>query len=152
MISTMAFSVSSSPVFAQMRDEISEKCSMVRNDDIVKTIPKVFLKDARWLYGNADRSDDKNLMISTVYRCMNGRIRLCNAGANIVCAKPDTSERVTPELIQYCKQNPDDIVPMVVTGHSTIHSWKCVGKKPQIDSSEELDSRGFVESVWTPTR
>ena len=62
-----------------------------------------------------------------VYRCMGGSVWVCNHGANIPCAKGDT-RRVLPSVTDYCNENPNqDFVPMVVTGHGTIHSWECVG-------------------------
>jgi hypothetical protein len=70
---------------ASASDGIKEYCSNVRNDDRVKKLPIELLNDARRLYSG----DDEWLMVSTVYRCMNGRVRLCNAGANIICAKPN---------------------------------------------------------------
>lgn len=127
---------------------IKEHCSLVRNDDVVRKLPKELLNDARRVYGNGN-TDDQWLMVSTVYRCMNGRVRLCNAGANIICAKPSL-RRGSPEISAYCKENPGSDVPMFVTGHDTLYGWKCVGKKPVIDFTAERDGRGFIENVWTP--
>lgn len=130
---------------ASASDGAKEHCVSVRNDDTVKKIPKELLNDARKLYG----SDDHWLMVSTVYRCMNGRVRLCNAGANIICAKPNR-RRGSPEISAFCRENPGEDVPMAVTGHDALYGWKCVGSKPVINFTAELDSRGFIENVWTP--
>ena len=129
-------------------DGIKEHCRNVRNDDMVRQIPGELLNDARKLYGSA--SDDKYLIAMTVYRCMNGRVRLCNAGANIICAKPD-KRRGSPEITKYCKENPNNEgVPFAVAGHGTLYEWKCVESKPVIDFTREMDARGFIEDVWTP--
>ncbi len=129
-------------------DSIKEHCSLIRNDDVVRKLPKELLNDTRKLYGNGN-TEDHWLMVSTVYRCMNGRVRLCNAGANIICAKPSL-RRGSPEISAFCKQNPGSDVPMAVTGHDTLYGWKCVGKRPVIDFTAERDGRGFIENVWTP--
>jgi hypothetical protein len=145
-ISTCISAIPEGPASAS--DSIKEHCSLVRNDDAVKKLPKELLNDARRLYGNGS-VDDRWLMVSTVYRCMNGRVRLCNAGANIICAKPDR-RRGSPEITAFCKENPGSDVPMAVTGHDTLYGWKCTGTKPVINFTSELDGRGFVENVWTP--
>jgi hypothetical protein len=83
-----------------------------------------------------------------VYRCMGGSVWVCNHGANISCAKGDT-RRVLPCVTDYCNENPNqDFVPMVVTGHGTIHSWECVGGRARIKQSEEVDRRGFIANQW----
>lgn len=132
-----------------LAESLKENCSVVRNYDTVRNIPKELLNDARRLYG--DRSaDDRWLMASTVYRCMNGRLRLCNAGANIICAKPDRRHG-SPEIAAFCHEHPgSDIVPMSVTGHGVLYGWKCVGSRPVINYTADVDARGFIENVWTP--
>jgi hypothetical protein len=83
-----------------------------------------------------------------VYRCMGRSVWVCNHGANIPCAKGDT-RRVLPSVTDYCNENPNqDFVPMVVTGHGTIHSWECVGGRARIKQSEEVDRRGFIANQW----
>jgi hypothetical protein len=49
------------------------------------------------------------------------------------------------ERTGYCKENPsEDFVPMVVTGHGTIHSWECVRGNARIKQSEKVDPRSFI--------
>jgi hypothetical protein len=54
-----------------------------------------------------------------------------------------------PSVTTYCKENPNEgFVPMVVTGHDTIHSWECVGGKARIKQSQNVDPRGFAADQW----
>jgi len=122
----------------------------VRALEMTRKIPRGLLDDARRIYRRGSADDDRWLMVSTVYRCMNGRVRLCNAGANIICAKPNR-KRGSPEISAFCRENPgSEMVPMSVTGHDALYGWKCVGSEPVINFTSELDARGFVENVWTP--
>jgi hypothetical protein len=123
-------------------------CAKVGDDDRVKPIPAALVPEARRLF-NLESADDANFVLrSTVYRCMSGSVWVCNHGANIPCAKGDT-RRMPPSVTAYCKENPNEaFVPMVVTGHDTIHSWECVGGKARIKQSEKVDPRGFVADQW----
>jgi hypothetical protein len=47
-------------------------------------------------------------------------------------AKALTSREPTPAIAQFCRDHPDArFVPMVVTGHETVESWTCRGKRPE---------------------
>src|ERR1019366_7777345 len=51
------------------------------------------------------KEDIDNYAESTVFRCMNGLVFVCNYGANIPCGgRPDTRRRM-PEVDRYCRQN-----------------------------------------------
>ena len=126
---------------ANSSDGIKEYCRNVRNDDTVKNIPKELLNDARSVYGGASAP--------TVYRCMNGRVMLCNLGANNICAKPE-KRRGSPEITKFCEENPNQGVPFSVTGHGTLYVWKCVGGRPVIEQTFQTDARGFIADLWTP--
>ena len=120
-------------------------CAAVRDDDRVKPIPAALVSEA----ARALEMDDTDwVKRSTVFRCMDGSVWVCNHGANIPCSKANTS-RVSKAVTAYCKKNPgSDVVPMVVTGHDTVHEWRCVGSKPQIVHSEPVDARGFIADQW----
>ncbi|WP_198157552.1 hypothetical protein [Methylobacterium nodulans] len=123
-------------------------CAKVGNDDRVKPLPATLVQDARRALDLRDM-DNAWVRESTVYRCMSGYVWLCNHGANIPCTKADV-RRTSEGATQFCRENPgSDIVPMAATGHGTIYSWKCVGKKPRIVSSETVDPRGFIANQWT---
>lgn len=93
---------------------------------------------------------DAQLEASTVFRCMDGKVWLCNYGANLSCAKGDVS-RISEGATAYCSDHPgSDAVPMYATGHATIYWWACVGSEPRITQAETLDPRGFFANQRRP--
>jgi hypothetical protein len=125
-------------------------CAKVGNDDTVRTIPPNLIAIAETLFHEPanEAASHRDMRDMYVYRCMGGSVWVCNHGANIPCAKGDT-RRVLPSVTDYCNENPNqDFVPMVVTGHGTIHSWECVGGRARIKESEEVDRRGFIANQW----
>ncbi len=130
--------------------DLNAQCASVGDDDRVKPIPEAFVPEARRLFGGGPAQPDAALQASTVFRCMSGQVWLCSHGANLTCAKGDV-RRVSGGAIAWCRDHPgSDVVPMVATGHATIHTWTCVGSKARIASSEKLDPRGFIAAQWTP--
>jgi len=128
--------------------DIFAYCAKAGNDDRVKPIPAALVPEARRLFDLESADDAKFVLGSTVYRCMSGSVWLCNHGANIPCAKGDT-RRASPSVAAFCGENPnEDFVPMVVTGHDTIHSWECAGGKARIKQSQKVDLRGFIANQW----
>lgn len=87
----------------------------------------------------------------TIWRCMNSQVYACNFGANIPCdSKANTDKNPTQAIIDFCKQNQDmDFVPMAVTGHNVIYSWRCVKGAPQIgEQLDTVDAAGYQSSFW----
>ena len=130
-------------------------CVRAVNDDSIRKIPKSIVKDVikqlPWLSDNQSDEEVAAVEESTVFRCMNGIVFVCNFGANIPCdARPD--ERSTrSDVSEYCISNPnEDAVPMTLTGRSTIFSWKCVRGKPIVTHQSRIDVRGFNQDIWTP--
>jgi hypothetical protein len=125
-----------------------EYCASVKTDDQVRPIPAALAPQALQLF-YLRRVDPKQARRSTVYRCMDGAVWLCNYGANLVCAKADVS-RASPGAERWCRENPgSDVVAMAATGHATIYSWECVGDKARIKSGAvSLDRRGFIADQW----
>jgi len=131
-------------------------CARAINDDSIRKTPKSIVKDM--VKKQMPRLSDNQLEAevaaveeSTVFRCMNGIVFVCNFGANIPCdARPD--ERSTrSDVSEYCISNPnDDPVPMALTGHSTIFHWKCIRGKPIVTYQSRIDVRGFNQDIWTP--
>ncbi|MGO9773281.1 MAG: hypothetical protein ACLPSW_27790 [Roseiarcus sp.] len=147
LVSTAGVAPMSCMATARAQD-LKAYCAKVGNDDRVKPIPAALVPEAGRLFDPRSADDADFVRGSTVYRCMSGSIWLCNHGANIPCAKGDT-RRVLPSVTTYCRESPnEDFVPMVVTGHDTIHSWECVGGKARIKQSQKVDSRGFVADQW----
>jgi len=147
IVATISLAASlSNQVFAA---NIDNQCVKKRNDDNVRNIPpSLSTRAAKAL--NVSQSDIIGSPALYEYRCMNGTIWVCNHGANITCSKANTGKHM-PSVDQFCRENPsDDVVPMVVTGHDTIHSWKCVNGKPVITNSQRTDERGFIADDWSP--
>ena len=74
------------------------------------------------------------LQKSTIWRCMNKSVYVCNFGANLPCdSKADTNKNPTQAMQDFCKANPNaGAIPMSVTGHATIYSWGCVKDTPKL--------------------
>jgi hypothetical protein len=107
-------------------DDPQSHCAKVGNDDTVRTIPPNLIAGAATLF-HEPANEAASHRDMYVYRCMGGSVWVCNHGANIPCAKGDT-RRVLPSVTDYCNENPNqDFVPMVVTGHGTIHSGNAWG-------------------------
>jgi Tol biopolymer transport system component len=88
----------------------------------------------------------------TIWRCMDSRVYACNFGANIPCnSKADTNQTPTQAMTDFCTQNPGrSEIPMSVTGHSTIYSWRCNQTTPEIlDQIDSIDAAGYASSFWT---
>ncbi len=95
---------------------------------------------------------------TTIWRCMDGKVYVCNFGANLPCdSKARVDKTPSPELIDFCQANPEsDFVPMSVTGHDTIYSWRCANGSPEILSQvDQADAQGYLQRIWvaiTPGR
>lgn len=124
-------------------------CKRVGNDDRVKPVRESLVPEARRLFYTSPDVSAALVQKSTVFRCMDGNVWLCNYGANLICDKADVS-RVSKGAAAYCKQPPgSDLVPMSATGHATIYTWKCVGSKARIlDQWTKVDGRGFIAENW----
>jgi hypothetical protein len=140
-ISTFLTCIAFCPAHAE---DAAQYCARVRNDDKTKNITSDLIPFARKKFSG---SDDVFLKESTFFRCMDGNVWVCNVGANLPCYGPDRSKG-TPEITAYCRENPkSDFIPMAVTGHSTIYSWKCSRGKP-VRTPLKLDARGFHTDIW----
>jgi len=123
------------PDYAQDTETAHQYCQKVDNDDRVRSIPSDLLPYARRLYPYYENDVDDYLLGSTVYRCMNGEVFLCNYGANIPCTKADLSRHLA-SVDAYCKEvRNDNFVPMAATGHATIYTWRCVDGKVQTEQT-----------------
>ena len=87
----------------------------------------------------------------TVWRCVDGRVYACNYGANIPCnSKAITDKTPTQEIMDFCSANQDvDFIPMSVTGHNAIYSWRCVKGTPKIlNQMDPEDAAGYQSNFW----
>ncbi|MGD0876511.1 MAG: hypothetical protein ABSA01_00005 [Anaerolineales bacterium] len=91
------------------------------------------------------------LQKSTIWRCMNKAVYVCNFGANLPCdSKADTDKNPTQPMQDFCNANPTaDFIPMSVTGHTTIYSWGCVNNTPKLlKHLDRPDAAGYLSRIW----
>ncbi len=89
---------------------------------------------------------------NAVWRCMDGKVTACHFGANIPCMeKADSSQTPAPEMKEFCETNPgSDIIPVSVTGRTTVYKWHCKNGKPEIIREVfKPDAQGFISDFWT---
>ncbi|MFI4995103.1 MAG: hypothetical protein ACHQAQ_04885 [Hyphomicrobiales bacterium] len=113
--------------------------------DATTPIPASLVEAASRLFGG----DPAFVKTSTVYRCMQDKVWLCNYGANLVCDKADTS-RSNPGVVKWCREHPGSAdIPMAATGHGTMYSWACAGNRPRITRVlQKVDARGYIADNW----
>jgi hypothetical protein len=82
-------------------------------------------------------------------RCAGGKLLACVVGANLNCGKADT-RRSLPGASAFCRANPDaQIVPMAATGHHTIYTWRCVGRRAVAAKAVvAVDRNGYDAGNW----
>jgi hypothetical protein len=75
----------------------------------------------------------------------------CAYGANIPCdSKADTSRVPREPIRDFCRLHPGaDGVPMAVTGHDTVVSWRCRGEHPVVAGVGKVDAQGYAAAYWT---
>jgi hypothetical protein len=128
-------------------DQQAATCQSGLTDDTLRPLTPALVPHARQLF-RLIMTDDQ-IQRSTVYRCLNGRTLLCTAGANLVCGKANV-RRDLPGVAAWCRDHDNtDSVPMSVTGHDTIYSWRCSGGAPEIAATiDHVDARGFLSRNW----
>lgn len=87
----------------------------------------------------------------TTWRCMNGKVVACFAGANLPCReKADVSTAPAPATKDYCAANPDAaFVPATVAGRATIYEWRCDAGTPlRADTVYTPDDAGYISEIW----
>jgi hypothetical protein len=124
------------------------QCRRLGTDDRVRPIPGSLIPAAVRLF-DLGAMPAAQIQGSTYFRCMSGRLLLCNVGANLPCGKADTS-RDLAGANSWCTQHPgSDFIPMYVTGHDTIYRWRCKGPKAITTGAVfSVDPRGFVRQMW----
>ena len=121
---------------AARAEALAAHCAAVGNDDRVKPIPTALIPAAREALGIGPGEPDAAFQAGTVFRCMGGKVWLCNHGANLSCAKGDV-RRVSAGAAAWCREHPgSDVVPMAASGHATIYAWACAGSEPRITQAQ----------------
>jgi hypothetical protein len=118
-------------------------CARVTNDDRVRRLPITLVPAARQLFGFSADTPSGYVRKGTSFRCMNGKVFLCNTGANLVCGKANTS-RTAAGTEDFCKQTLVGCRPHGRHGsYYTRTEWKCVGNKAVISKQAEWSIHGL---------
>lgn len=132
---------------APANDENSPRayCARVGTDDQVRAAPASLAADIRRLFN----VDGRSAVRSSLYRCADGAVLVCWVGANLPCGKANTAKEL-PAATQWCRSHRNsDFIPMVVTGHDTLYSWRCAGGTADAGAPVgALDARGFFAQYW----
>ena len=82
-------------------------------------------------------------------RCAGAKLLACVVGANLNCGKANT-RRSLPGASEFCRANPDaQIIPMAATGHDTIYTWRCVGRRAVAAKAVvAVDLDGYDAGNW----
>jgi hypothetical protein len=132
------------PSFAQA----AGLCAAGATDDTLRPLPQSEAAAAAQTFGLAPDMPAALIAQLTVYRCDDGRMLMCTAGANLPCSKADTAKQLTAAT-HWCADNPDAaFIPAYVTGHDTAYQWSCHGGRAVPGQAASLDDRGFFESYW----
>lgn len=86
---------------------------------------------------------------NTVWRCMNGRVYVCEMGASgRGCLKTGHSSTPHDGIRQWCRENPNaDFVPGAYMAGSPA-SWRCRGTQPVVVETEGVDEMGYMKNFW----
>jgi hypothetical protein len=120
-------------------------CARVGNDDELRSSPPSLTSAIKRLFDIAGN----NVPTAAYYRCAEGHVLVCWVGANLPCGKANTAKELAA-VTQWCATHPNsDFIPMVVTGHDTLYSWRCAGGTAQAGAPVgKLDARGFFAEYW----
>lgn len=125
-------------------------CRRLGTDDQLRPIPRSLVPTATRLFG-LQAMPAEQVERSTVFRCFEGKVLVCNYGANLPCGKADTRRKLAGASA-WCAKNPDAaFIPMYVTGHDTIYRWRCRdGQTETTATIFSVDPRGFIAQFWKP--
>lgn len=120
-------------------------CARIGDDDTLRTPPPSLAPAMRRLFNIRE----PDALKSSYYRCAAGDVLVCWVGANLPCGKGDTSKEL-PAAAQWCKTHANsDFIPMYVTGHDTLYSWRCSSGEAKVGAPVgKLDARGFFAQYW----
>ncbi|MEW6437350.1 MAG: hypothetical protein AB1508_09330 [Pseudomonadota bacterium] len=120
-------------------------CANVVNDDRLHAVPSSLGPIVARLFNVSGAYASQ----TTSYRCADGKVMLCNVGANLPCGKANLSKSL-PGATAWCKDNPkSDFIPMAATGHDTIYNWHCANGIAVAGAPvSKVDARGFFIDNW----
>jgi hypothetical protein len=122
-------------------------CGAGVTDDALRPLPPALVDRAKQEFGLA--MPDDLVARTTLMRCFDGQVLICNEGANLPCGKANLS-RDLPGTAAWCRANPQaSMVPAFATGHDTIYTWTCDHGVPRAgEPVQAVDQRGFIKQFW----
>ena len=131
-------------------------CAQARDDDTVRrydpSLRAGLLRAYAHLFPQAQMPpNEQEFQAGAHIRCMEGRLLVCFTGANLPCAKMNTSPD-NEGATAFCRAHPDAPgVPAYATGHDAAYNYRCVAGEARIDGETfPLDPRGFAATLWAP--
>ena len=108
------------------------------------------LASVRQAFELADDTPDEVVTAWTLWRCADGETLACVVGANLPCGEQaDASRTPSDPMREYCRGASDGDIPAVVTGRTTVFTWRCLAGEPEAGEAwSEPDSRGFHRALW----
>jgi hypothetical protein len=123
-------------------------CGRLGTSDRLRALPAALVPAAMRIF-RLGAMPASQVERSTVFRCFDHRVLLCNFGANLSCGKAN-ARRDLPAASAWCARHPgSSFIPMYLTGHDTIYAWRCAGAHATTGASRlRVDARGFIASHW----
>jgi len=121
-------------------------CRSIGTDDTVRPIPQSLVPVAKRIFGL--RMEDQQVRRSTVFRCADGHILLCNYGANLPCGKANADHRL-PQAEAWCRDHADtDFIPRYVL--PTRLATSIIGAVPPAPQRSSHRSRPSTRAASSP--
>ena len=86
----------------------------------------------------------------TYYRCMSGLVFVCSKMVNGECNGAADIKLNRPDIVQYCRKNPNKDPSMAEIGHGSFYMWECLNGKAHPVMGNRVDQRNFVAEDWHP--
>ena len=114
-------------------------------------VPEAIAKGLQKAFGVPAGNSLDPFIQNSIWRCMGGKVYVCNFGANLACdAKANTDSTPTSGEKDYCQQNPtSDFIPAYITGHDSVYNWSCrngIGVAGEI--IVKPDAQGYLSNIW----
>src|SRR5271167_3474406 len=144
--------VAGAPIAVAHAEQPAAVCVRIGTDDALRPIPESLVPAVNATFGTA--MPTRVAVDTTVFRCADGHVFVCTAGANLPCGRANASRTPGPGMVDWCREHPDaEFIPAVATGHDTIYVWQCRDGAPRIGRRIlEVDARGFIAQYWRELR
>jgi hypothetical protein len=144
--------VASASIVSARAEQPAAMCALIGTDDTLRPIPESLVPAVNAALGTAMPA--RVAIDTTVFRCADGHVLVCTAGANLPCGRANTDRTPGSGMVGWCRDHPAaDFIPAVATGHDTIYAWQCLEGVPHIVRQiDEVDAHGFIAQYWKALR